>query len=105
KADSAPNRRSLMRLLGVHFWPQKSWFLAGTLFAVITALSAVGYGFVLAFVGNTLQCQLQDGAGDACDTVQSLTERIDLNSPDGWIWCGIVVIIVLRHPERFPCMR
>ncbi|MEM9573403.1 MAG: ABC transporter ATP-binding protein [Pseudomonadota bacterium] len=95
KADQTPNRRSLFRLLGAHFWPQKTWFIAGTVFAVITALSAVGYGFVLAFVGNTLQCQLQGNAGDACETVQSLTEGIGLNSSNGWVWFGIITIIAL----------
>lgn len=95
KPDQKPKQRSLTRLLKTHFWPQKTWFIAGTVFAVITALSAVGYGFILAFVGNTLQCQLQGEAGDACQTVQSLTEQIGLNSANGWVWFGIISIIAL----------
>ncbi|MEO1554084.1 MAG: ABC transporter ATP-binding protein [Pseudomonadota bacterium] len=85
----------MARLLRAHFWPHKNWFIAGTLFAVITALSAVGYGFVLAFVGNTLQCQMQGGAGDACDMVQSITAGTGLDTTSGWVWFGIITIIVL----------
>jgi len=93
--DNPAKRRSLTRLLQTHFWPHKIWFIGGTLFAVITALSAVGYGFVLMFVGNTLQCQLKDGADDACESVQSLAERVGLNSADGWVWFGVIAIVVL----------
>lgn len=89
------NRRSLARLLGRHFWPHRNWFIAGTVFAVLTALSGVGYGAVLAYVGNTLQCQIQDGSGAACQTVQSVTQSTGFDSPNGWIWFGIIVIIVL----------
>eukprot|EP00903_Cladosiphon_okamuranus_P003322 g3320.t1 len=39
--------------------------------------------------------ELQDGVSDACTTVQSLTERIGLNSSDGWIWFGIITIVAL----------
>ncbi len=90
-----PTRRSLARLLGAHFWPHRNWFIAGTVFAVLTALSGVGYGAVLAYVGNTLQCQIQDGAGSACETVKAVTESTGFNSANGWIWFGIIVIIAL----------
>ena len=90
-----PPQRSLARLLGAHFWPHKNWFIAGTLFAVLTALSGVGYGVVLAYVGNTLQCQMQGGSGEACETVQSISENFGLNSSGGWIWLGIISIVVL----------
>ncbi|MEM7328486.1 MAG: ABC transporter ATP-binding protein [Pseudomonadota bacterium] len=85
----------MAKLLRAHFWPHKSWFIAGTAFAVITALSAVGYGFVLAFVGNTLQCQMQAGAGDACEMVQSITQGTGLDTTTGWVWFGIITIIAL----------
>ncbi|MEL6861695.1 MAG: ABC transporter ATP-binding protein [Pseudomonadota bacterium] len=65
------------------------------MFAVLTALSGVGYGAVLAYVGNTLQCQIQDGTGSACETVRAVTESTGFNSANGWIWFGIIVIIVL----------
>ncbi|MEO1188584.1 MAG: ABC transporter ATP-binding protein [Pseudomonadota bacterium] len=93
--DKPSNRRSLAKLLRAHFWPHKTWFIAGTLFAVITAMSAVGYGFVLAFVGNTLQCQMQGGAGDACAMVQSITKGTGLDTATGWVWFGIITIIAL----------
>lgn len=95
KADQKPNRRSLFRLLGAHFWPQKNWFIAGTIFAVITALSAVGYGVVLDFVGNTLQCQMNDAVGDACAKAQSRTKALGVTSPNGWVWVGLVAIVAL----------
>ena len=94
-ADTKPRRRSLARLLGTHFWPQRTWFIAGTVFAVLTALSGVGYGAVLAYVGNTLQCQIQDGTGSACQTVRAITDSTGFNSANGWIWFGIIVIIAL----------
>ena len=95
KTQTDANRRSLARLLGRHFWPHRNWFIAGTVFAVLTALSGVGYGAVLAYVGNTLQCQIQDGAGAACETVQAVTRSTGFDSPNGWIWFGISVIIAL----------
>ena len=85
----------MARLLGTHFWPHKYWFIAGTVFAVITAISAVGYGGILAYVGNALQCQIQGGEGDACATVQSVAQSVGLNNSNGWIWFGIIGIIIL----------
>lgn len=95
KADNAPHRRSFMRLLGAHFWPQKTWFFAGTVFAVITALSAVGYAWVLVFVGNTLQCQMQGDVGDACEQVRLMTNGTGFDTTSGWVWLGIFGVIAL----------
>ncbi len=93
--DKTPPRRSLAKLFGAHFWPHKNWFIAGTLFAVITALSAVGYAVVLVFVGNTLQCQMQGGVGDACDQVLEMTRGTGLDTAAAWVWLGIFSIIAL----------
>ena len=71
---------------------------------MITALSAVSYAGILTYVGNALQCQLQAGGsdvgtlqltGDACATVQNMTQRIGLTVTNGWIWFGIVGIVIL----------
>ncbi|MEL6664699.1 MAG: ABC transporter ATP-binding protein [Pseudomonadota bacterium] len=61
----------------------------------MTALSAVGYGVALDFVGNSLQCQIEDGAGDACAKVLKRTEPVGLNSSNGWVWFGILMIVTL----------
>lgn len=95
EAATTPPRRSLVRLLSKHFWPHRNWFFAGTLFAVITAISAVGYGGILAYVGNALQCQIQGGEGDACAQVQTLAQAVGLGSAKGWIWFGIIGIVLL----------
>ena len=50
---------------------------------------------MLAFVGNTLQCQMQSGAGDACEMVQSITKGTGLDTASGWVWFGIITIIAL----------
>jgi len=95
KTDKDRNRRSLARLLGTHFWPHRNWFIGGTLFAVITSISAVGYAGVLAYVGNAIQCQLEGGAGDACAYVQDASSRVGLGDSGDWIWLGIYAIIGL----------
>lgn len=89
------NRRSLTRLLGKHFWPQRNWFIAGTFFAVLTSISAVGYGGVLGYVGNSIQCQIEGGTGDACNSVQAIANSVGLTASSGWIWFGIYAIIAL----------
>ncbi|MCR9193284.1 MAG: ABC transporter ATP-binding protein/permease [Hyphomonas sp.] len=89
------NRRSLARLLGKHFWPHRNWFIAGTLFAVLTSICAVGYGAVLGYVGNSIQCQIEGGTGDACDSVQNIAQSVGLTASSGWIWFGIYAIIAL----------
>ncbi|MFN7179559.1 ABC transporter ATP-binding protein [Hyphomonas sp.] len=73
-------QRSLWRLFRAHFWPHKAWFIGGTLLALLTALWGIGYVVVLDFVGNSLQQQIT-GAGGAAGP--------------GWIWTGIIAIIVL----------
>lgn len=95
KASDAPKKRSLAHLLGTHFWPHRNWFIGGTLFAVLTSLSALGYAGVLAFVGNGLQCQLEGGEGSACADVMSRTADLGITATNGWIWVGIVVIVLL----------
>lgn len=95
KPDNERNRRSLARLLGKHFWPHRNWFIAGTVFAVLTSISAVGYGGVLAYVGNSIQCQIEGGTGDACTSVQNIAKQVGLTASDGWIWFGIYAIIAL----------
>ncbi len=95
KATKEPHQRSLARLLGAHFWPHRNWFIGGTIFAVLTSLSAVGYGGVLAFVGNAIQCQLEGGTGDACTFVQQSASAVGLGASDGWVWLGIYTIIAL----------
>ena len=71
---------------------------------MITALSAVSYAAILAYVGNALQCQLQANggdvsaaplAGDACATVQEIAQRVGLSLSSGWIWFGIIGIVIL----------
>ena len=95
KPDKARNRRSLARLLSKHFWPHRNWFIGGTIFAILTSISAVGYGGVLGYVGNSIQCQIEGGTGDACASVQSIAEAVGLTAANGWIWFGIYTIIGL----------
>ncbi len=95
KPDKARNRRSLARLLSKHFWPHRNWFIGGTIFAILTSISAVGYAAVLGYVGNSIQCQIEGGTGDACASVQSIAERVGLTAANGWIWFGIYTIIGL----------
>ncbi|HRJ02254.1 MAG TPA: ABC transporter ATP-binding protein [Hyphomonas sp.] len=78
--DPAAPQRSLWRLFRSHFWPHKAWFIGGTLLALMTALWGIGYVVVLDFIGNALQQQIS-GAGSTAGT--------------GWIWTGIIAIIVL----------
>jgi len=62
---------------------------------VLTSLSAVGYGGVLAYVGNAIQCQLESEASNACTFVQQNAARVGLTASDGWIWFGIYAIVAL----------
>ncbi|MFN3211602.1 MAG: ABC transporter ATP-binding protein [Henriciella sp.] len=57
---------SLFRLFTTYFRPHLGWFLAGTLFAVLTALFANAYAAILAFVGNGIQGAIEnpDGSTD-----------------------------------------
>ncbi|MGH1421505.1 MAG: ABC transporter ATP-binding protein [Hyphomonas sp.] len=85
--SSTPKKRSLTRLFKTHFWPQKGWFIAGTGFALLTALAGVGYIAVLDFVG---------------DGLQRLFESEDAIDPAA-IWLGIGVIVALTA-ARALCM-
>ncbi|MEM6535773.1 MAG: ABC transporter ATP-binding protein, partial [Pseudomonadota bacterium] len=55
---------SLFRLFRDYFKPHLSWFVGGTLFAVLTALFANSYGLVMAYVGNGIQRAVQNPGGD-----------------------------------------
>ncbi|MEL6693338.1 MAG: ABC transporter ATP-binding protein, partial [Pseudomonadota bacterium] len=69
---------SLFRLFKSYFRPHLGWFLAGTLFAVMTALFANAYAAILAFVGNGIQSAIE--------------------SPDGgtdWVWWAAGGIVAL----------
>ncbi|MFN7057098.1 ABC transporter transmembrane domain-containing protein, partial [Hyphomonas sp.] len=84
-SDAAPGpekRRSLARLFRAHFWPQRGWFIGGTLMAILTAICSIGYIAVLDYVGNGLQDGIaEQAAGGAADF--------------GWIWLGIGAIVAL----------
>lgn len=81
-APKAARPRSLTRLFKAHFWPQRGWFIAGTLLAVISAVCSIGYVAVLDYVGNGLQAGIErQAAGQA--------------APLAWIWAGILAIVLL----------
>ncbi|MFN4102099.1 MAG: ABC transporter transmembrane domain-containing protein, partial [Pararhodobacter sp.] len=84
-SDAPPGpekRRSLARLFRAHFWPQRGWFIGGTLMAILTAICSIGYIAVLDYVGNGLQDGIaEQAAGGVADF--------------GWIWFGIGAIVVL----------
>ena len=77
---TAGPQRSLWRLFRAHFWPQKAWFIGGTLLALLTALWGIGYVAVLDFVGTSLQFQITGEGG---------------GPREGWIWTCIIAIIGL----------
>lgn len=84
-SETAPvpkGRRSLVRLFRAHFWPQRAWFIGGTLMAIVSALFSIGYVAVLDFVGNGLQTD-----------IEKQVEGVE--APVGWIWWGIAAIILL----------
>lgn len=81
-APKAARQRSLTRLFKAHFWPQRGWFIAGTLLAVLSAVCSIGYVAVLDYVGNGLQAGIErQAAGQA--------------APLAWIWAGIIAIVLL----------
>ena len=81
-APPAKAQRTLLRLFKAHFWPQKTWFIGGTLMAILSAMFSIGYVAVLDYVGNGLQRDIeQKAAGTA--------------APIDWIWAGIAAIVVL----------
>ncbi len=79
KTSETPKKSgSLFRLFKLYFRPHLGWFLAGTLFAVLTALFPNAYAAILAFVGNGIQSAIE--------------------SPDGgteWVWWAAGGIVVL----------
>lgn len=84
-SETAPvpkGRRSLVRLFRAHFWPQRAWFIGGTLMAIVSALFSIGYVAVLDFVGNGLQTD-----------IEKQVEGVE--APVGWIWWGLAAIILL----------
>jgi len=81
-------------LLRTHFWPHRGWFIAGTVFALVTAACGVGYGGMLAYVGNALQCDIQGPDSSACADVEGIVERLGLSGA-GWIAVGIAGIVIL----------
>ena len=79
KATEAPKKAgSLFRLFSAYFRPHLKWFLAGTLFAVLTALFANAYAAILAFIGNGIQ--------SAIETPEGSTD---------WVWWAAGGIVVL----------
>jgi len=84
-AQAPRTKGALTRLLRLHFWPHRNWFIAGTAFALLTAACGVGYGGMLAYVGNALQCQIEGAGSDTCASVASYAASIGLTSSRGWI--------------------
>lgn len=79
EATDAPKKAgSLFRLFSAYFRPHLKWFLAGTFFAVLTALFANAYAAILAFIGNGIQ--------SAIETPEGGTD---------WVWWAAGSIIVL----------
>lgn len=83
KVSETPKKSgSLFRLFRSYFRPHLGWFLAGTLFAALTALFANAYAAILFYVGNGIQAAIE--------------------TPDGssnWVWWaagGIVTLATLR---------
>ena len=74
--------RSLLRLFKAHFWPQKAWFIGGTLMAILTAVFSIGYVAVLDYIGNGLQRDIEQQAAGVA-------------APIDWIWVGIGAIVAL----------
>ncbi|MEL6567188.1 MAG: ABC transporter ATP-binding protein [Pseudomonadota bacterium] len=62
---------------------------------MLTAASGVGYAGMLSYVGNSLQCQIEGAGADSCASVASILERFGLTSSTGWIWLGIIGIVLL----------
>ncbi|MEP1142832.1 MAG: ABC transporter ATP-binding protein [Henriciella sp.] len=83
KVSETPKKSgSLFRLFRLYFRPHLGWFLAGTLFAALTALFANAYAAILFYVGNGIQAAIEtpDGSSD-------------------WVWWaagGIVTLATFR---------
>jgi ATP-binding cassette, subfamily B, bacterial MsbA len=71
---AAPKQKgSLRRLFAAYFRQHIGWFAAGTLMALLTSLSAMGYSLVLKMLGDRLQASFGDEA------------QVPVSGPD-WIW-------------------
>lgn len=77
-ADTPKKSNSLFRLFKAYFRPHLTWFIGGTVFAVLTALFANSYAAILAFVGNGIQGAIESSNGDA-----------------SWVWWAAGGIVVL----------
>ena len=89
--SETPKRRSLLRLLRQFYLPRWRWFAGGTGFAVITSLAAASYGFLIKYVGDSLQ-----------DTVAG-TVRADAGVPV-WVWyavAGIALAAIIRSVSLY----
>ena len=77
-ADTPKKSNSLFRLFKAYFRPHLSWFIGGTVFAILTALFANSYAAILAFVGNGIQGAIESSDADA-----------------SWVWWAAGGIVVL----------
>lgn len=56
KSEDSPKKSgSLLRLFKGYFRPHLSWFVGGTLFAILTSAFATGYTLILGIMGDRLQ--------------------------------------------------
>jgi len=53
--SSKPKQGSLFRLFKAYFRPHLSWFIGGTVFAVLTSAFATGYALILGIMGDRLE--------------------------------------------------
>ena len=72
-AEAPKQTGSLRRLFAAYFRPHLGWFAVGTLMALLTSLSAMGYSLVLKELGDRLQANFGDEAA------------APIAGPD-WIW-------------------
>jgi len=72
-AKAPKQKGSLRRLFAAYFRQHIGWFAAGTLMALLTSLSAMGYSLVLKMLGDRLQASFGDEV------------QVPVSGPD-WIW-------------------
>ncbi len=61
----------------------------------MTAFSAVGYGLILGYVGNALQCQIEGAGAASCDRIADIAATVGFHGSKSWIWFGIAGIVLL----------
>ena len=66
--DSPKKSGSLFRLFKGYFRPHLSWFVGGTIFAILTSAFATGYTLILGIMGDRLQSTFGDTAGASSPT-------------------------------------